>query len=75
MTLLSQMIALFPFSVLVFLGLNFWLLLQNPSWWAFLLPLLIVYIYPVLTFRFVIGASVANSPFSCTKILGNRLSN
>jgi hypothetical protein len=51
MTLMSKLVALFPLSVcILFLASIYWLA-SHPSWYALLLPLCVLYLYPVLVFR------------------------
>lgn len=53
MTLLSSLISFFPLSVYVLLLASFAYCLQVQNGWNLLLPLLIVYLYPVMAFRLI----------------------
>lgn len=51
MTLLSMLLAWFPLSVLLLLGASGYALLRQPCWWTALLPLIVLYLYPVAVYR------------------------
>lgn len=51
MTLLSTLLSFFPASVLLLLLASLWYCLRVPNGWNLLLPLVVVYLYPVLAFR------------------------
>ncbi|MEZ0370867.1 MAG: acyl transferase [Candidatus Sericytochromatia bacterium] len=53
MTLLATLVSFFPLSVLVLLLASIWYCIRVPDGWNLLLPIGIVYLYPVLAFRFL----------------------